>query len=64
MSEIQTRSSKQSFLVPGTALEKSLKTIAVICSKSLALVAGFLYVRDIQDHIDVQENRVERSAAV
>ena len=55
MSEIQTRSSKQSFVSSRDGLGKFLKTIAVICAISLALVARSLYARGIQDHIDVQE---------
>ena len=55
MSEIQTRSAKQSFVSSRDGLGKFLKTIAVICAISLALVAGSFYARAIQDHIDAQE---------
>ena len=58
MSEIQTRSSKQSLVSSRDGLGKFLKTIAVICAISLDLVAGTLYVRGIQDHIDVQEKPI------
>ena len=55
MTEIQTKSSKQSFVCSRDDLGKFLKTIAVICAISLAVVAGSFYARGIQDHIDAQE---------
>ena len=55
MTEIQTRSSKQSFVSSRDGLGEFLRTIAAICAISLALVAGSFHVRGIQNHIDVQE---------
>ena len=55
MTEIQTKSSKQSFISSRDGLGEFLRTIAAICAISLALVAGSFHVRGIQDHIDVQE---------